>query len=113
MHEPSRPSWDSPTSHAVHVRFAPSAGHASRPIDWEEEPLTLRRDDGTLDVIGQSGDLVGLLRWVLSYGVYAEVLAPNILREWVATTAWRVARLYEGDPDGYRRDGQSGLYLLD
>lgn len=91
---PQEPPPTSDDPYSVHVRFAPSAGHNARPARWAEPPLTLRRANGALEVIGQSSDLTGLMRWVLSYGAYAEVLGPEVLRRRMAAEARRVARFY-------------------
>lgn len=104
-----RPSA-SDVPYSVHVRFAPSAGHARRPVRWVEPPLTLRRANGALEMIGQSSDLTALTRWILSYGAYAEVLGPEVLRRWIAAEAQRVARLYTSD--GYHSDNDTELRLI-
>ena len=95
---PERRDVNSKSPYAVHLRFAPCAGHAPREVEWTEPPLTLRRVDGAVEVIGSSRDLMALVRHTLSYGSYAEALGPERLRRLVAAEARRVVRLYADAP---------------
>jgi proteasome accessory factor B len=84
--------------HAVHLRLAPGVARTPRPVRWAEAPLVLRRASGAHEVIGVTGDLARLARYVLSLGAHAEVLAPPVLRARVAAEARAVARLYTRPP---------------
>lgn len=79
--------------YAVHVRFETHPAQR-KPVEWTEPPLGLGRYHGGYEVIGQSTDLKGLVRWVLSFGAGVEVLGPQVLRRRVAEEAQRVARLH-------------------
>ena len=82
---------------SVHVRLQV---RPRRPdVEWADPPISLKRADGSYEVMGQSADLHGLARWVLSYGPRAEVLAPEALRRRVVEEARRVIERYgDGTP---------------
>ncbi|PQJ26844.1 hypothetical protein BSZ35_18100 [Salinibacter sp. 10B] len=94
---------------AVHVRFAPSEGRRLRRPEptscpgegplWTERPILMERADGTYELIGTSGNLDGLARWVLSFGTSAEVRGPDRLQRRVAAQARRIGRKYPEDRD--------------
>lgn len=86
--------------YAVHVRFAtrPKRIRVSRP-HWIEPPLGLGYHRGHYEVIGQSADLDGLVRWVLGFGGGVEVLGPDVLRTRVAEVARRIAQRH-ASPEG-------------
>lgn len=90
---------------AVHVRFVPAAGQrlkrpepttcpGEEPL-WTERPLLIKRADATYELIGTSHNLLGLARWLLSFGPRAEVQSPSRLQEQVALQARRVWRQYD------------------
>lgn len=92
---------------AVHVRFAPSAGKRLRRPEptscpgkgaiWAERPILMERADGTYELIGTSGNLDGLARWVLSFGTSAEVRGPDRLQRQVVAEALGIRRKYRSD----------------
>lgn len=77
----------------VHVRFE-THPERRRPVEWHEPPLGLGRYHGGYEVIGQSADLDGLVRWVLSFGAGVEVVGPDVLRQRVAEEARRIAEMH-------------------
>lgn len=79
--------------YAIHVRFET---HPERkgPVQWAEPPLGLGRYHGGYEVIGQSADLDGLVRWVLGFGAGVEVMGPDVLRSRIAREARRIAMLH-------------------
>jgi predicted DNA-binding transcriptional regulator YafY len=79
---------------SIHLRLAPGVAPAVRPVRWAEPPLLLRRASGAVEIIGVSGDLAGLARYVLGFGVHAEAVGPEALRQRVAREARDVARVY-------------------
>lgn len=97
----------------VHIRFAPSQGRRlqrseptpcgeGRPL-WTERPLLIRRANGMYDLIGTTRHLDGLARWILSFGVHAQVRSPNRLRRRVAAEARRIVRLYDEERNDEER----------
>lgn len=83
---------DRSRAYAVHVRFVtrPTRLHATG-VEWTEPPLGLGYARGHYEVVGQSADLDGLVRWVLRFGDAVEVLGPDVLRARVARIARRIA----------------------
>lgn len=102
--EPSSGSKQLGETESVHVRFEPSEGRRlqrSEPTTcpgeeplWERRPVLMKRADGTYELIGTSGNLKGLSRWILSFGPQAEVRCPDQLRRRVAVEARRIWRQY-------------------
>lgn len=90
--------------YAVHLRFPtrPKQVEQGKP-HWIEPPLGLGYHRGHYEVIGQSADLDGLVRWVLSFGGGVEVLGPEVLRERVAEAARRIANRHSEQIDVKKR----------
>ena len=82
---------------AVHVRFDAHPQRRQNRVEWIEPPLGLGYHHGRYEVIGQSADLDGLVRWVLGFGPCAEVVGPDVLRARVARAARRIAARYDDD----------------
>lgn len=96
----SSPASDASRVYAVHVRFDAHPPRSARRVDWAEPPLGLGRHRGRYEVIGQSADLDGLVRWVLSFGARVEVVGPEVLRRRVAREARRIAARHDGPSPG-------------
>lgn len=83
--------------YAVHVRFDTHPQRRRR-VEWVESPLGLGYHHGRYEVIGQSADLDGLVRWVLGFGPCAKVMGPPVLQERVVRAAHRIATRYDDRP---------------
>jgi hypothetical protein len=80
-------------AHAIHLRLRTAVEAPAVP--WIEPPLCLRRPDGTLELLGQSADLLPTVRFVLSYGRYATLLGSPALQRAVVEEARRVLGQYD------------------
>ena len=81
------------SAHAIHLRLRTAVGTPAVP--WIEPPLCLRRPNGTLELLGQSADLLPTVRFVLSYGRYATLLGSPALQRAVVEEARRIIACYE------------------
>jgi len=111
--EPSRWTSDERTrigkreeeERAVHLRFPAKQKHrlqrrepvscADRKPIWTERPLLLQRSDGTFELIGNSANLSGLARWILSFAIDVKVVHPHSLQRRVHDLASAVAQIYK------------------
>ena len=58
---------------------------------WHPSQSFRDLEDGRLEMTLQVADTLEVRRWVLGYGVQAEVIEPASLREWVRAEAERLA----------------------
>jgi len=68
----------------------------------------MKRADGTYELIGTSRNLAGLARWILSFGLSAEVRSPERLERQVALQARRVWRRYAGKHEQAGKQQEGG-----
>lgn len=78
----------------VVVRFSAAVADRVREREWHESQELRDRPDGGLELTLRLGALAEIERWVLTWGVDAEVLQPRELRERLRATTATLARRY-------------------
>lgn len=84
----------------VVIRFDAYQARYIRERRWHATQEVEELPDGGLILRFRTGGLAEVKRWVMSYGPHAEVLAPESLRDEVATEAGAVVALYGGTSSG-------------
>lgn len=80
----------------VVVRFDAYQARWMREKTWPGEAGRKEQADGSLNLHLKVTSLEGVLRWVLQYGIHAEVLQPEELRGKMAEEVQRMVEMYEG-----------------
>jgi proteasome accessory factor B len=80
----------------VVVRFGPLVARNVAEVVWHKTQRVVHRDGGTIDFHVQVSGLQEISWWILGYGAHAEVLRPVALRQIVAESARRMAKMYNG-----------------
>lgn len=83
----------------VRVRFSPRVVHAVKGRLWHPSQKMEELPDGTVELSFSAGGKMEILAWILSYGEYAEVLAPDDLRTAVAEVAKQMQGMYRAVTD--------------
>lgn len=84
--------------HRVVIRFAAGVTDRIREREWHESQEMHPLPGGGLELRLRLGALTEVAQWVLGWGDAAEVIAPPELREQLAATVGRLARLYGRRP---------------
>jgi predicted DNA-binding transcriptional regulator YafY len=101
----------------VRVAFVPAIARYIRERLWHSSQQVRDLPDGRLEVVLKVADTLEVRRWILGYGVQAEVLEPASLREALRIEADAVARQLEprrrplapaSAPSGARVSSRSG-----
>jgi proteasome accessory factor B len=78
----------------VRLRFAPSVAARVREATWHPTQVVEEAADGSLVWRARVAGTVEIRLWILSWGDEVEVLAPEALREDVASTLRRALGQY-------------------
>jgi predicted DNA-binding transcriptional regulator YafY len=78
----------------VRVRFAARVAKAAVAARVVAEATVTSCDDGAVEIAYRVADLDELVRWVLGWGVQAEIVAPESARERIAALAAEIAGKY-------------------
>lgn len=78
------------------IRFSAKEAFYVRERHWSEDQSIEDNPDGSCTLTLTTSGTKDLLRWVLSYGSAAEILAPAELREALHTESLKLASLYTG-----------------
>ena len=78
----------------VQVRFSPAIAHTVRDRLWHPSQKITAIPDGSIILSFEAGGRMEIISWILSYGEYAEVLAPAELREDVGRKIGKMAARY-------------------
>jgi proteasome accessory factor B len=81
----------------VTVRFSPIVARAAAAAHVARERRIARRSDGGVDITYKVSEPLEIVRWSLSWGAEAEVLAPETARAAAREIARRVAERYAGE----------------
>lgn len=81
-------------NHRVVIRFSRSAADRVREREWHESQEIRDLPDGRVELRLKLGALPEVERWVLGWGVAAEVVGPPELRQRIAATAERLMAQY-------------------
>lgn len=68
----------------VRLRFPPSVAHLIQEKEWHPTQKLRKRGDGSVTLTFRVNHLLEVKRWVLSFGVECEVLAPGELKATIA-----------------------------
>lgn len=79
----------------VSVRFSPIVAKAAIAANVARERRIDRRDDGSVDIVYRVADSLEIVRWSLSWGTEAEILAPPEARMQAAEIVTNLARTYK------------------
>src|SRR5438445_4633772 len=79
----------------VRVVFARGLARYIRERVWHPSQKLRDLPDGRLEMTLQVADTLEVQRWILGYGVQAEVVAPEGLREWLKRQAEALASMLE------------------
>jgi len=79
---------------AVRVRFAPRVAKAAVAARIVAERELAHFDDGSVEIEYRVSDVEELARWVLSWGAEAEIVAPQSVRDRVASIARAIGEKY-------------------
>jgi predicted DNA-binding transcriptional regulator YafY len=82
----------------VHLRFAPAAAGRVRESVWHHSQRLIEQADGGCELFITVGGTREICPWVLGWGAEVEVLAPDSLREEVASHGRRMAEMYRKTP---------------
>ena len=90
----------SPTgeTHVVRIRFTDRAAKHVRESKWHHSQKTTDHADGSLTLQITVENLEEIQAWVLSFGPWAKVLAPQVLIENVRRAAMATATQYSDQP---------------
>lgn len=78
----------------VQIHFAPQVADGVDEVLWHKTQRTQTLPDGALSFEADVDGLVEISSWVLSYGEFATVVAPDELRQLVLERTHRVTALY-------------------
>jgi predicted DNA-binding transcriptional regulator YafY len=79
---------------AVKARLLPEAANAVLEKKWHPSQKAEKHADGSVTATWQLGDTVEFKSWVLSFGRWAEVLAPKELRDEIRSELQAAAQRY-------------------
>jgi len=65
----------------ITVRFAPRVARYVEESEWHSSQKLAKQRDGSLLATFRLADFEEIKRWIMSFGAYAEVLAPSSLRQ--------------------------------
>ncbi|HEY6450361.1 MAG TPA: WYL domain-containing protein [Candidatus Cybelea sp.] len=82
----------------VTVRFAPRVAKAAVAARIVAEPEVDYCDDGSAKITYKVADVDELVRWVLGWGVQAEIVSPAVARARIAELARDIATKYQPGP---------------
>ena len=82
----------------VQVHFDRKVASNVAEVQWHPSQRVHWKDDGSLDFLVRVDGLGEIAWWILGYGPFAEVLAPEALRKAVADAARQTARRYAKEP---------------
>lgn len=85
--------------HEVVILFDPEGARWVRERLWHTTQELIPQEDGSLVFKAVLSGLGEVKRWVLSYGVHAQVIAPTHLRDEIAQEAAALALQYDSVPD--------------
>jgi predicted DNA-binding transcriptional regulator YafY len=90
--------WSSDTTGVaeVRLRFDASVAHRVRESIWHRSQQLRELPDGRVEMELAVAGIVEIRPWILSWGDAVEVLAPDELRESVATAVGKAAARYRG-----------------
>lgn len=80
----------------ITLRFTGYAARVVAERQWHPSQELTTRKDGSLEMRLQVSGWEELMRWILSWGRHAEVLAPTALRTHIHHEAREVARIHNG-----------------
>ncbi len=86
--------WQSADLTDVTVRFSPVVAKAASAASVARDRRVERRDDGTVEITYRVADPLEIVRWSLSWGTEAEVIAPPAAREHARAIAGALAARY-------------------
>lgn len=78
----------------VRVRFAPRVAKAAIAARVVAEREVEQRDDGSVDIVYHVADVDELVRWILGWGIQAEITAPPSARDKVAELSREISAKY-------------------
>jgi predicted DNA-binding transcriptional regulator YafY len=81
----------------VRVQFSEAFANFIRERFWSEGQEIIDREDGEIELRFMAADEGQLVSWVLSFGVGAELLEPEYLREWIAEEIQELRDVYVGE----------------
>lgn len=81
----------------VKVRFAPRVARYVEESEWHPSQKLSKERDGSLLATFKLSDHEEIKRWIMSFGAYAEVLAPEGLRHEVVAELRALLKSYELD----------------
>jgi predicted DNA-binding transcriptional regulator YafY len=93
-----RDAWVVTDEEPVDVRLLfhePQAAQRARENRWHTSQQEITREDGKLELRFRVAGVLEILSWVLGWGSAVEVLAPDELRERVASIAREMAARYD------------------
>lgn len=79
----------------IRIRFDAFAARLVRERRWHPSQKIKDLADGQIELSLRLGNLHEILRWVLSWGEHAQVLAPRELRDRIAHTAEALRAMYQ------------------
>jgi proteasome accessory factor B len=79
----------------VKIRFAREIAHGITDRIWHQSQQLVLEQDGSVLLTFTAGGRMEIISWVLSYGRYAELLAPPDLRDELGKVAATMATLYQ------------------
>lgn len=82
-------------TYTVRVRFSPRVAEYVRDRLWHPSQRFEPQPNGSVLLIMDVSGLKQVAHWILGYGADARVIEPARLREMLASTARKMARLYE------------------
>ncbi|MFM7058179.1 MAG: WYL domain-containing protein [Planctomycetota bacterium] len=85
-------------THVVRIRFTDRAAKHVRESKWHHSQKTTDHADGSLTLQITVENLEEIQAWVLSFGPWAKVLAPQVLIENVRRAAMATAAQYSDQP---------------
>ena len=90
--------WSSDTTEVaeVQLRFEASVAHRVRESIWHRSQKLTQLPDGRIEMRLSVAGIVEIRPWILSWGDAVEVLAPDSLREVVATAVRNASARYGG-----------------
>src|SRR6202011_6152724 len=82
------------SKHAVRISFDAFAAPRIEERQWHPSQKIKQLRNGGIELSLTLGNLEEIERWVLSWGVHAQVLSPEELKENIAKTITAVAKRY-------------------
>lgn len=82
-------------SHIVRIRFDRFASQLIQERQWHPSQKVRKLKNGTLEMTLKLEGLPEIERWILSWGIHAQVLAPAELQQSLAATAIKLSEQYK------------------